>query len=496
MHSFLPLFTKGAFTMFIRKVVCCILLIALSLTVGNVHLVSTVNALDTEKTEDKIFDTATLNDDFVDNHIIVILNNVESLKFKDYTSSDFPEIACKSVRNLSTAAAARVQAKLRKEQSTTTDIGAAFLNKNVKTETFKTILCLELETPGKANVLQAIESLKQRKDIYYVGPDYILPLNLTRGPVTPDVPSNVGWHTYAIDLSSAWQVETGSSSVKVGVVDTGIDASHPALQGKVNTNLSRNFAPDSVSATTDPYGHGTHVAGIIAGSGNNSHGISGVCQNITLVSLRVFYRKQSVSNDPYTTAGIVAEAIDYANEMNIPILNLSLGVVVVGVGNLGITSLSTAIIDYSGLVVCAAGNDAYNLDLEADYYPATLEHDNIISVGAATSQYTVASFSNYGHSKVDLFAPGSIVASCFSTSVCSSSGCTASGHLSYGYHFMSGTSMAAPMVTGVAALLLSSDSSLTSSEIKALILNNTESYSSFSGKCVTGGLLNAGNVFS
>ena len=477
--------------MMFRRVVGCLLVIALALTVGNVQLVSGVNAVDVGKTEGKVFDTATARDDFVDNHVMVVLNNAASLKFRNYTTSDFPEIACRSVRNLSTAAAAKVQAKLRGEKLAETDIGAAFMNKNVKTETFKTILCLELETPGKENVLHAIEALEQRGDIYYVGPDYIMSLDMSRGPVEPDASTDIGWHRNAIELNYAWQIETGSNTVKVGVLDMGIDASHPDLQGKVNTSLSRNFAPDSVSATTDSSGHGTHVAGIIGGSGNNYSGIQGICQDITLVSLRVLSEDPFDPSSQKTTAGILAEAINYAEQINIPVLNISMHT-----NPVGHLFLAEALANYSGLVVCSAGNHGVDLDFAGSHMPATMDSENIICVGASTTQYAIASFSNYGSTKIDLFAPGSTIASCFSTTVCRASSCTVQGHLSHGYHIFDGTSMATPMVAGVAALILSADSSLTCSEIKDLILNNVKEYAAFTGKCVSGGLLNAKNIFS
>lgn len=485
---------KGELIMF-RRVVSYLLVIALVLAVGNVLFASVVNAVDTGKVENKVFDTATSEDDFVDNHVVVILNNAASLKFRSYSSSDFPEIACKSVQNLSTAAAVKVQAKLRGERLAESDISAALMNKNVKTETFKTILCLELETPGKENVLQAVKALQQREDVYYVGPDYIISLNLPRGTVASGRSSNVGWHMDAIDLNDAWQIETGSNTVKVGVLDTGIDANHPDLQGKVDTSLSRNFAPDGVSATTDPFGHGTHVAGIIGGSGNNSLGIRGVCQNITLVSLRVMYPNPggpTIENPnlEYTTPLIVANAINYAEANNIPILNLS-----INAGNQYPQEqfvLRTALENYSGLAICSSGNKGFNTDLTEGSNPATAEgYDNIISVGASTPQNTRADFSNYGKVTVDLFAPGDTIASCYSTTVCMSSGCTESGHLSHGYHVRSGTSMATPLVTGVVALVVSSHPNLSANEIISLILDNTTPYAALTNYCVTGGILNA-----
>ncbi len=481
----------------LRKMISCLLIIALMLTVGKVSIIIPVGAIDADKTEAKVLDTATMEDDFTDDCVMVILTNTESLKFRSYTASDFPEVACKSVEDLSSASAARVQAKLRGDEMETRDAGAAFMNRNVNVDTFRTILCLKLETPGKGNVLKAIRALEQREDVYYAGPNYIITLDLpvsassdtSRSTAsTNDLTDNIGWGEDAIELSYAWQKETGDSAIKVGVLDSGIDVTHPDLQGRVSTSLSRDFAPDNVSPTTDWFGHGTHVAGIIGGTGNNTLGIRGVCQNVTLVSLRVLY--PDLEGDDYTTAAIVAEAIDYAEENNIPILNLSLSADSWD----GQSALLDALNNYSGLVVCSAGNKGLNNVVSN---PAMAEYDNIISVGASAQGNVRASFSNYGNRYVDLFAPGDGIASCFPEDLCAVSGCTGIGqHIAYGYHYMDGTSMAAPYVTGVAALLLSSHRQLNALEIKDLILNNTKSYAAFSNLCVTGGLLNAKNAFN
>ena len=155
----------------LRKMISYLLVIALTLMVGKASLIIPVGAIDAGKTETKVLDTATMDDDFTDDCVMVILTNAESLKFRNYTAADFPEVACKSIEDLSSASAARVQAKLRGEEMEAKDAGAAFMNRNVKVDTFRTILCLKLETPGKGNVLKAIRALEQREDVYYAGPN-------------------------------------------------------------------------------------------------------------------------------------------------------------------------------------------------------------------------------------------------------------------------------------------------------------------------------------
>ena len=97
---------------------------------------------------------------------------------------------------------------------------------------------------------------------------------------------------------------------------------------------------------------------------------------------------------------------------------------------------------------------------------------------------------------MDLFAPGHNIVSCYPRSLCASTGCTAEGHISYGYHEFSGTSQAAPFVTGVAALILARHPNITPAALKAAILNNVETKSAFNGICVTGGRLNAYNALA
>lgn len=358
---------------------------------------------------------------------------------------------------------------------------------NVNVDSFRRILCLELDNPGKGNVLRAVKALEKRSDVYYVGPDYILSCDSVspRGSVLPDDPSDVGWAEDIIELTDAWQIETGSSAIKVGVLDSGIDVTHPDLQGRVNISLSRNYVNDSYSATVDPLGHGTHVAGIIGGAGNNNIGIRGVCQNITLVSLRV------IDLNLVTYSSTVTEAINYAEANDIPILNLS-----IDAQDVGHISLFQALADYSGILVCAAGNDGIDIDIHTGVYPGSLDNENIICVGATTQGNLRHTHSNYGQVDVDLFAPGDLISSCFPKTKCSASNCLYNGHISHGYHFMSGTSMATPFVTGAAALMLSAHPNLSVSTTIALILNNAKTYASLDNLCVTEGILNVKNILN
>lgn len=266
-----------------------------------------------------------------------------------------------------------------------------------------------------------------------------------------------------INLEDAWDVTTGSKDIIVGVIDTGIYTDHPDLIDQVDRNLSKSFSPISTNPLSDDIGHGTNVAGVIGASGNNTIGISGIAMNTTLVSLRVDnkYQKLEVSS--------VIEAINYANEIGIDILNYSAG------GSSTNTLFREAIENYNGLFVCAAGNDSKNID-EDSIYPASYELPNLISVGSVNTSGELASFSNYGKNNVDILAPG--------TKVMTTS--------KYGtYYHVQGTSLSAPIVAGVAALMLSNEPTLSPSEIKTKLMNSVTKKSNLADYCSSGGIVNA-----
>ncbi len=235
---------------------------------------------------------------------------------------------------------------------------------------------------------------------------------------------------------------------------------------------------------TDNTGHGTAVAGIIGAQGNNSIGVSGVCWNVRLVSLKVKNDTDTVRTDD------IVEAINYAQEKGIKILNMS-------VGANHTLALENAISNYDGLLVCSAGNDSCNIDANMmyTYYPSSYTSSNIISVGASTPSDTKKSNSNYGSTSVDLFAPGENILSTYPIALCNAGTCgydhTAEGAFSEGYHYFQNTSAATPFVAGVAALILSQDPNYSTSFLKLMIEGNVDEIAAFEGLCAWGGRLNA-----
>lgn len=221
---------------------------------------------------------------------------------------------------------------------------------------------------------------------------------------------------------------------------------------------------------TDTVGHGTHVAGIIGANGSFSE-LSGVCKQVTLVSLRVFKNENGKGKGK---GEWVANAINYAQSKGIGILNFS--------GSGPADSLEQAALgNYGGILVTSAGNDGVNIDSnKTNYYPAAYTNSNVIAVAASDYSNDLVSWSNYGSTSVDLAAPGEGIASTYT-------GGTGADR--------SGTSMAAPFVTGTVALLKVYYPNLTNTQIRACILSGVKQASGLSGKVATGGVLNAANAF-
>jgi len=333
-------------------------------------------------------------------------------------------------------------------------------------------------------VLDVINELKDDPNVAYVEPDYII-------RATDRIPNDPYYsNLYApgkISAPKAWDTHTGSKNVVVGVVDTGIQYTHPDLAGNIWVNPDEipgngkdddnngyiddiygwNFVSNN-NRPLDDNGHGTHVAGIIGAVGNNGIGVTGVTWNTQIAALKFL----DADGSGYTSNAILA--INYAAEKGFDILNNSWG------GGSYSQSLKNAIDAYKGVFVAAAGNEGRNND-SYPTYPASYTSSNIISVAATTSTDALASYSNYGRTSVDLGAPGSSI---YST------------YINSRYASLSGTSMAAPQVSGALALIKSYKPSLTTAQLKSLILNNVDSVSSLSNRTVTGGRLNVAKALA
>ena len=257
-----------------------------------------VNA-STENNGEVLVCDATLADDFLDDSIIVVLKNDFSLISKTYLCNDFKEINCINVEDLTENSIDILQKQITAEQTGDWSLLSKHKENNmlIDVDSFNRILCLTIGNPGKENVLTAIKELEKRNDVYSVEPNYIESLDLSTDD-TYFLSDQWGLNqTYGINVNKAWNYTTGNANILVGVIDSGIDAKHPDLINTVNDNLHRDYVDTPFLSNVrevdkedleDLNGHGTHVAGIIGAQGNNLTGISGVVQNISLVSLRVF----------------------------------------------------------------------------------------------------------------------------------------------------------------------------------------------------------------
>ena len=240
-----------------------------------------------------------------------------------------------------------------------------------------------------------------------------------------------------IDAPEAWDLQTGSGEIVIGVIDSGIDYTHPDLANNIWTNpgeipgngidddengyIDDVHGWDFVDDDPDPMdgnGHGTHVAGTIAAAGNNEIGISGVSWNANLMALRF------LNNSGNGLSYHALLALEYATMMGADITNNSwIGESYSGAAQFAINQASNA----GSLYVACAGNDRKDNDITPTY-PASYLGNNVITVAATTNTDALSSFSNYGANSVDLGAPGSGILS------------TKTGG---GYTTKSGTSMAA-----------------------------------------------------
>jgi len=325
------------------------------------------------------------------------------------------------------------------------------------------VLLIDLELSRGQSLDDAIELLQQNPNVKYVHRNYITkPTGAPAISVIPNDPLTAFLPPMLrIQADKAWGIETGSMTVTIGILDTGIDFLHEDMVGNVDMSLARNTVQNNANVM-DIHGHGTHVAGIAGAKGNNGIGVAGVCWDVSLVPVKVNFC--DITGNAWTS-DLVA-GVYYAEYVGLDIINVSYSI-----WQWFVPSMETAVNNYSGLVIGAAGNSSSNRDNQTAY-----NADNLILVGNSTINDQRAFDSCFGSETVHLFAPGSSIFS------------TIPGN---GYGFKSGTSMAAPMVAGVAGLIKSQDPSLTAQEIKARILDNVDVLPQFGPISITGGRLNA-----
>lgn len=338
------------------------------------------------------------------------------------------------------------------------------------------------------DVTAALQDFEHDPRVAHVEPNYQRHLMLTPDDVEYAYQLHLEQSTdYDIDAEAAWDTTTGDRDIIVAVIDSGVDLDHPDLTDNIWTNpneIAGNGIDDDANGYIDdvsgwdfiendndpnptPTGlscdstcqiyvlHGTHVAGIIGATGDNTTGVTGVNWNVSIMPLRIFD-----ADGNSTTAGEL-EAIAYAQANGATIINMSYG----GYYYSPLEDEAITEANDAGIVsVAAAGNDATNLNLTPSY---PVCNDNVIGVGAVDELDITTSFSNYGSSCVDVAAPGENIYSTYYTND-SLHGFTED----YGY--LSGTSMATPIVSGLASLLWSADSALTAAEVTSTIIETVD----------------------
>ena len=304
---------------------------------------------------------------------------------------------------------------------------------------------------------------------------------------TPNDPDfNRQEYMIPIDVESAWDVNTGSMSVNVAIIDTGIDVEHPEFAGKViwTENLKD---PDVIGADNvfDDSGHGTAVAGVIAAQGNNATGIAGMAWDVRLMAFRA-----CGGSDLTCTIADEIQAIDSAVAHGADVINLSLG----GEGTNGLEAEAIQNAYASGVVIVAAAGNGDpgklfvatgnpDIDNAGLYFPAAFPEvigvaalDNTSQMGAITDRtlLTRADFSNYGEDIVSVAAVGTRVYT--TTPYRPKSEVPFSIYSVRNYARLDGTSFACPQVSGLAALIISNDPNLTPIQVRSIIQSTAFPY--------------------
>jgi serine protease len=362
--------------------------------------------------------------------------------------------------------------------------------------------------PENVSVEAALQAYRSSPLVRYAEPDYRVSVASHATPDDPSFPQLYGLHNTGqtggaadadIDAPEAWHINTGSRSVLVGVIDTGVDYNHQDLAANIWTNPNEipgdgidndgnGWVDDihginAVYYTGDPmddHGHGTHVSGTIGATAFNE-GVVGVNWQVSIIGLKFL----DAYGSGYTSDAITC--FDYLNNLklqghNVVASNNSWG------GGEYSQALADAIAGPTGmddiLHVFAAGNYGSNNDV-SPFYPASYTLPNMLVVAAADHNDLYAGFSNYGATSVDLAAPGVSILS------------TLPGN---SYAWWDGTSMATPHVTGAAALVASTFPGTSAAGIKQRILDGVDPIgakgSNSQKPTLTNGRLNVANALS
>lgn len=291
-----------------------------------------------------------------------------------------------------------------------------------------------------------------------------------------------------ISAMQAWATTTGSEDVVVAVLDSGVDYNHEDLvnniwqrpeqiqafrdeQAGVIDDIHGYDAIDNSGDPFDQNGHGTHCAGIIGAEGGNNIGIAGVNWKVKIMALKF------MNAGGFGTAKDAIEAINYAIDrkkagVNVRVISASWGSVL---RSRALEDVIRKANDAGILFVAASGNSSVDTD-RRPHFPASFNLPNVIGVAALDRNDQLAPFSNYGARSVQLAAPGKDILSTW---------------LGNDYEEHSGTSMATPVVAGVAALVVAHQPDITVTELRALLIKSVDKLPNLQGKVASAGRINA-----
>lgn len=424
--------------------------------------------------EEKIYSHSSVEEDFEDDSLIVVMDKYIS-GYNKNQNMIFDSIA--GIENI---------------EDLTYITGHLDEKEYLNRESFRQILKISLQEESKQNVLNTIDNIEKLDGVMWAGVNgYYSAPKVSSLQESSDVLYTAQWGLngiYGINVEEAWKYTRGSKSIRVGVIDSGI-ADHEDL--RPNLVAGWDFYHDNEITTDDLTGHGTHVAGIIGANSAKENGLKGVCPNVQLVPLQVLIPEKANDKECIDTLSVV-KAITWATNNDIDILNFS-----IHSNENGYQTYLPALENYQGLFVCIAGNYGADNDAKPVYpanfsrYPSADMH--VITVGAIDSKGDITEFSNYGQNTVTLLAPGEGIWSTYPYDLNDAD--------IPGYAIKDGTSMAAPFVTGVAALLYSeyinNAHNLSKSEIASQVLSTifkTVTEDKYYFSCYSAGRLNAGEA--
>jgi len=425
----------------------------------------------------------------------------------------------------------QVLIKFKQNQKTS---NKASLKTQMKANTLKTFPKLNVElwdfsgSNKKLDVKAIVEQFKNHPDIEYIEPNYIYHIpdvvidnseistpNYKRsaeGPNDPEFSNQWYLHNTAADIDinalEAWAVTDESPSVKVAILDSGIEWTHEDLVNNIWQNsgedihkdgiliydsITKNWMIDSLDINgidddnngyiddiigwdfidndnnpMDNLGHGTQVAGIIGAVGNNNIGIAGISWKLELAALKIFGTEDGAS------CSQIIEAVNYSVEMGFPISNNSWGDGNCDNGSETLYDAIAAAQDNEQLFIASAGNNGSDND-EFLYYPASYDFNNIIAVAAIGNNELLLSDSNFGDTQVDIAAPGQTIRTTF---------------INDGYNNFFQTSSAAPQVSAACALIKYLNPNFSATQIKNTVLSSATVVQELFGKVATNGRLN------